>query len=66
MYFIISTQKTHAYHKLSDDVPQEVKSRRHMELINSFREQVTQINQNQHGQRQLVLVEGVGYSLSLI
>ncbi|XP_074656899.1 mitochondrial tRNA methylthiotransferase CDK5RAP1-like isoform X2 [Tubulanus polymorphus] len=50
--------KTHAYHKLSDDVPQDVKNRRFMELINVFRDNATIVNQRQIGQVQLVLIEG--------
>ncbi|KAK3588483.1 hypothetical protein CHS0354_012892 [Potamilus streckersoni] len=50
--------KTHAYHRLTDDVPEAEKARRHMELSSVFREEVLKLNQAQIGQQQLVLVEG--------
>ena len=52
-------QKTHAYHRLDDSVPQEVKIRRHSELIAMFRQEALKLNLAQVGQVQLVLVEGV-------
>lgn len=51
-------QKTRAYHRLSDDVPHEVKQRRHMELTATFRREVEKIHTSHIGSRQLVLVEG--------
>ncbi|XP_071112860.1 mitochondrial tRNA methylthiotransferase CDK5RAP1-like isoform X1 [Haliotis cracherodii] len=51
-------QKTRAYHRLSDDVPEDVKSRRHMELIGAFRQGAQQLHTAQIGCQQLVLVEG--------
>ncbi len=52
-------QKTSAFHRLSDNVPEEVKHRRHLELVAAFREEAEKLNQAQIGQLQLVLVEGV-------
>lgn len=52
-------QKTHAYHQMKDDVPDETKQRRLQEIISVFRETVQEINQQQIGKVQLVLVEGV-------
>ncbi|CAD5120570.1 DgyrCDS9135 [Dimorphilus gyrociliatus] len=49
--------KTRAYHRLNDDVPQEVKSRRHMELIDQFRKDALEINQGFINEEQLVLIE---------
>ncbi|XP_067674131.1 mitochondrial tRNA methylthiotransferase CDK5RAP1-like [Haliotis asinina] len=51
-------QKTRAYHRLTDDVPEDVKSRRHMELIGAFREGAQQLHTAQIGSQQLILVEG--------
>ncbi|XP_055229298.2 mitochondrial tRNA methylthiotransferase CDK5RAP1 isoform X6 [Gorilla gorilla gorilla] len=52
-------QKTRAYHRLKDDVPEEVKLRRLEELITIFREEATKANQTSVGCTQLVLVEGL-------
>lgn len=51
-------QKTRAYHRLKDDVPEEVKLRRLKELITVFREEATKTNKTSVGCTQLVLVEG--------
>ncbi|XP_020846406.1 mitochondrial tRNA methylthiotransferase CDK5RAP1 [Phascolarctos cinereus] len=51
-------QKTRAYHRLQDDVPQEVKQRRLAELIIAFREGAAEANMAVVGHTQLVLVEG--------
>uniref|UniRef100_A0A6I8RD02 Mitochondrial tRNA methylthiotransferase CDK5RAP1 n=1 Tax=Xenopus tropicalis TaxID=8364 RepID=A0A6I8RD02_XENTR len=51
-------KKTRAYHRLQDDVPQEVKQRRLAELIAVFREEAGRVNQRAVGSTQLVLVEG--------
>ncbi|XP_033739749.1 CDK5 regulatory subunit-associated protein 1-like [Pecten maximus] len=51
--------KTHAHHKLQDDVPDEVKKRRHLEISKAFRDGALKRNQAQIGQKQLVLVESV-------
>ncbi|XP_049635166.1 mitochondrial tRNA methylthiotransferase CDK5RAP1 [Suncus etruscus] len=52
-------QKTRAYHRLKDDVPEDVKLRRLQELITVFREEATKANKSAVGRIQLVLVEGV-------
>ncbi|KAM4842393.1 mitochondrial tRNA methylthiotransferase CDK5RAP1 [Thomomys bottae] len=52
-------QKTRAYHRLKDDVPEEVKLRRLEELINVFREEALKANKTSVGCTQLVLVEGL-------
>ncbi|KAK7107160.1 hypothetical protein V1264_015121 [Littorina saxatilis] len=52
-------QKTRAFHRLTDDVPADVKQRRHMELVAAFRTEAEKIHSSQIGSRQLVLVEGV-------
>lgn len=51
-------QKTHAYHRLSDDVPEVVKSSRHQELIKVYREEAEKLNQTEIGREHLVLIEG--------
>ncbi|XP_072522472.1 mitochondrial tRNA methylthiotransferase CDK5RAP1 [Salminus brasiliensis] len=51
-------KKTHAYHRLQDDVPAEVKKRRLEELISVFREEAAKVNSTLIGSTQLVLVEG--------
>ncbi|KAJ7998539.1 hypothetical protein DPEC_G00205960 [Dallia pectoralis] len=50
--------KTHAFHRLQDDVPAEVKQRRLEELIAVFREEAAKVNAELVGSIQLVLVEG--------
>eukprot|EP00058_Branchiostoma_floridae_P004291 XP_002589779.1 hypothetical protein BRAFLDRAFT_125887 [Branchiostoma floridae] len=52
-------KKTHAYHKLMDDVPADVKQRRLAELINVCRQGMAEANAEKIGQVHLVLVEGV-------
>ncbi|XP_070696909.1 mitochondrial tRNA methylthiotransferase CDK5RAP1 [Pempheris klunzingeri] len=51
-------QKTHAFHRLQDDVPAEVKQRRLQECISVFREEAVRVNAALLGSTQLVLVEG--------
>lgn len=64
---ITEFQKTHAYHKLTDDVPEDVKAQRHAELSNAFREEAHAINLSQVGKTHLVLVEGVrAYNLAIL
>lgn len=52
-------KKTHAYHRLKDDVPQDVKMRRHQELVKAFREEAKWLNRTQIGHQQLILIEGM-------
>lgn len=51
-------QKTHAHHRLVDDVPAEVKQRRLDECIKVFRAEALKVNAALVGSTQLVLVEG--------
>ncbi|XP_076609274.1 mitochondrial tRNA methylthiotransferase CDK5RAP1 [Chaetodon auriga] len=51
-------QKTHAFHRLQDDVPAEVKHQRLEECISVFREEAARVNAALIGSTQLVLVEG--------
>ncbi|KAK2141884.1 hypothetical protein LSH36_1026g00005 [Paralvinella palmiformis] len=52
-------EKTRAFHRLNDDIPQDVKDRRHKELVATFRRQSLELNMDQIGNKQLVLVEGI-------
>ena len=52
-------QKTRAFHKLTDDVSDDVKKRRHLELDAVYRQCALERNQEQLGLTQLVLIEGV-------
>lgn len=49
--------KTHAYHKMVDDVEHQVKTDRLREIINLFRHHATKINESRIGKVELVLVE---------
>uniref|UniRef100_A0A3Q2QVY8 Mitochondrial tRNA methylthiotransferase CDK5RAP1 n=1 Tax=Fundulus heteroclitus TaxID=8078 RepID=A0A3Q2QVY8_FUNHE len=51
-------KKTHAFHRLQDDVAPQVKQRRLEECIGVFREEAERVNAAVVGSRQLVLVEG--------
>lgn len=51
-------KKTHASHRLQDDVPAEVKQQRLKECIQVFREEAVRVNAALIGSTQLVLVEG--------
>ncbi|XP_051528263.1 CDK5 regulatory subunit-associated protein 1 [Myxocyprinus asiaticus] len=51
-------KKTHAYHRLQDDVPAAVKQQRLEDLITVFREEAAKVNRALIGSTQLVLVEG--------
>ncbi|VDP34664.1 unnamed protein product [Heligmosomoides polygyrus] len=52
-------EKTRAHYRLTDDVPEEVKKRRHEELAAVFREESLAIHKSLIGTEQIVLVEGV-------
>ncbi|KAK0416901.1 hypothetical protein QR680_012743 [Steinernema hermaphroditum] len=53
-------EKTKANYHLVDDVPEEVKRRRHEELATAFREQALAWNQKQMDREHLVLIEEKG------
>ncbi len=59
-------QKTRAHRRLADDVPEEVKKRRHLEVATAWRSGAKQRNRSRIGGRELVLVEGVSASPSPI
>ncbi|PAV85055.1 hypothetical protein WR25_04494 [Diploscapter pachys] len=50
--------KTKAHRQLQDDVPDDVKTRRHQEILAAFREEAEKLNQKYVDTTQLVLVEG--------
>uniref|UniRef100_W6NSY4 CDK5RAP1-like protein n=1 Tax=Haemonchus contortus TaxID=6289 RepID=W6NSY4_HAECO len=52
-------EKTRAHYRLTDDVPEDVKRRRHEELAAVFREESLAFHKSLVGTEQLVLVEGV-------
>ena len=52
-------QKTHAYHRMTDDVLEEAKKKRLQELIETFHSIALVRNQRFIGSHQLVLVENV-------
>ncbi|XP_047203027.1 CDK5 regulatory subunit-associated protein 1 isoform X2 [Girardinichthys multiradiatus] len=57
--FAYSMRKTHAFHRLQDDVAPQVKQRRLEECISVFRAEAERVNAAAIGSMQLVLVEGV-------
>lgn len=59
------SQKTHAFHRLQDDIPAEVKQRRLEECISVFREEAARVNAALIGSTQLILVEGVSTAHSI-
>ena len=59
MFAYSMREKTHAHRKLQDNVTEEIKQLRLQEVINTFRSQVQQRNQEiEVGRLRLVLVEG--------
>lgn len=52
-------QKTRAYRRLEDKVPNEVKMSRAEQLVEVYRKNADLINKSLIGSQQLVLVEGV-------
>ena len=52
-------QKTHAYHRLHDNVPEDIKKKRLQEVIKTFHSIASQRNRRFIGSEQLVLVENV-------
>ncbi|XP_078485824.1 mitochondrial tRNA methylthiotransferase CDK5RAP1 [Ciona intestinalis] len=50
-------QKTHAYHKMNDDVPEEIKSQRLQEVIQVYQDVLPTVHQKTVGKTLLVLIE---------
>lgn len=55
----VTCQKTHAYHKMQDDIPEDIKKKRLQELIHTFQSLASVGNTRFVGTHQLVLVEDV-------
>jgi len=58
MFAYSERERTLAYRKFEDDVPEIVKKKRLSEIINQQRNIQLERNKKEHGQRHLVLVEG--------
>ncbi|KAK9761923.1 hypothetical protein K7432_012805 [Basidiobolus ranarum] len=58
MFAYSMREKTHAHRKMIDDVPDDIKSRRLQEIIDTFHKNAKEKNQKLVGKPQLVLVEG--------
>lgn len=61
--YIITLQKTHAHRRLIDDVPLEVKHRRHTEIASLSRQICAELHEADVGETQIVLVESVSWLL---
>lgn len=59
MYPYSMREKTKAFYHLKDDVPQEVKSRRYTEMVNTFRTTAHDLNKTKIGQTHLVLIDTI-------
>ena len=59
VYSYSMREKTRAYHRLHDDVPQETKDRRYREMVETFRTLATDLNQSKIGQTHLVLIDQI-------
>jgi len=57
--------KTHAYHNLDDNVPEEIKKKRLNKMIEKFRENVLKRNKFEINSYHLVLVEGKAKKMNL-
>ncbi|XP_077977687.1 mitochondrial tRNA methylthiotransferase CDK5RAP1-like [Glandiceps talaboti] len=51
-------KKTHAYHKMEDNVPHDIKIQRLTEVVDISREEMARTNNTKMGTQQLVLIEG--------
>lgn len=58
-------ERTHAYHKMIDDVPRSIKMERQNRMVNVFRAEAEKLNRQQVGRHQIVLVEGSSKRSSL-
>jgi len=57
MYTYSMREKTKAHHRMSDDVPNEVKNRRYLEMVDTFRQTATELNTTKLNQLHLVLID---------
>ena len=60
LYAYSLRDKTHAYHNLQDNVPEDVKKRRLIDIIDTFKKNQFIKNKMEIGSYQLVLVDGKG------
>ncbi|GBG27175.1 CDK5RAP1-like protein [Hondaea fermentalgiana] len=58
MFHYSERESTHAYHKLDDDIPEDIKKRRLQEVIQTFRDVAHEKAEEQIGKVYEVLVEG--------
>lgn len=58
MFHYSRRERTHAYHKLDDDIPEEIKKRRLAEVISTFREVAHKKAEQEIGKEYEILVEG--------
>lgn len=59
MYTYSMREKTRAYHRFTDDVPNDIKQRRYLEMVNVFRETAAEMNKSKIGQVHLVLIDQI-------
>ncbi len=52
-------EKTKAFHRLKDDVPSEIKNKRYLEMVETFRACALDLNQSKLNQTHLVLIDKV-------
>ncbi|KAJ8315131.1 hypothetical protein KUTeg_007281 [Tegillarca granosa] len=51
-------EKTRAHHRLTDDIPQEIKNKRVSQIVETFRAETLKLLSQNTGSHQLVLIEG--------
>jgi tRNA A37 methylthiotransferase MiaB len=59
MYAYSMREKTKAYHRLKDDVPNEVKNKRYLEMVDTFRACAAELNRTKLNQIHLVLIDKI-------
>ncbi len=59
MYTYSMREKTRAYHRFTDNVPQDVKNKRYLEMVDTFRTVANELNNSKLNQVHLVLVDQV-------
>ncbi|RNA35061.1 CDK5 regulatory subunit-associated 1 [Brachionus plicatilis] len=59
MYTYSMREKTRAYHRFTDDVPNDVKQRRYLEMVEVFRQTAAELNKSKIGQTHLVLIDQI-------
>ena len=59
MYPYSMREKTKAYHRLKDDVPNEIKNKRYLEMVDTFRTCAAELNKTKLNQIHLVLIDKI-------